>query len=159
MFYVTKIDMSGTYIGSYLSREAAEKYNPGAIVFEDTIMSEDVGFPIPGLVLIGYSKKDDGATATRSLVDAPHDKLLYAKTPLNQWTLVASYDTGGMSRMTNQYSESILLDRKRNSDIPPRDIIGVLDLCSVVSVATAATSFNKGKGSLSVSDHHGIYDV
>lgn len=127
MYYITKKTADRTVIAGYMSKETAEKYNPGATAVEDNIYSEDVGFPIEGLLVVGYLQNCEGTYATTTKFDNNNPFIMYARTPSGDWTPVGSYKSGGMSYLTAGWAEAILVGN--NDYIPdnPKDVIGKLE--------------------------------
>lgn len=110
MFYITQNDENGVYIGSYSTKELARLYASVEPIEREPIMTQDVGFPIPDLVVTGFGKRHTkGRFAKGDHVPDTARNHLYARAENNDWIRVRCVDTLGISKLKNTYTECILV--------------------------------------------------
>lgn len=128
IYYVVKEDGSDIVLGSYYSLETATRYNPGVKIHEGIIYTESLGFSEKELIVRGYSYSENGKYCKlHDEVRPTGDLVLYGKMENGDWIPVSNVSTGGVSKLSNKYKQSLLLERMSSSTLTPLEALEGID--------------------------------
>jgi hypothetical protein len=110
-YYVIKETHSGVVVSSYLRRETAETFNPGAIIHEDTIIGNNYDLPA-GTIIRGYAFNENGRYVKPDNLTYLNEPLvLCAKNMEGKWNTIKSLTNSGMTQLlASHYKETLILE-------------------------------------------------